>query len=314
MKWEKDILGRGFEKTYVDMGRDYAGAARCTVVRLLPEEASGKAAVLYVHGFSDYFFQEQMGRRFVAEGYPFYAVDLRRYGRSLLAGDSMFRVRDIHEYFPDLRAAIDIMSADGFDRIVLIGHSTGGLTTSLFMEQEPPPQVRGLILNSPFLTWNMPPAVIRYLIPVVKLLSRVMPHIKLRSDTTDRYARSIGQHLGGEWNYRTDWKPAVLPPVSAEWVRAIDNAQRAVARGTVDVPVLLLHSARSAGPHDPQEVCDSADAVLNVDTMAAAGRRLGADVEEVTIDGGLHDLVLSRPKVRAEVYDAIFRWLREKGL
>ena len=53
------------------------------------------------------------------------------------------------------------------------------------------------------------------------------------------------------------------------------------------------------------------DAVLNVDSIAEAGRLLGPNVEDVTIKDGLHDLVLSRKNVRDEVYNTIFRWLEK---
>ena len=53
------------------------------------------------------------------------------------------------------------------------------------------------------------------------------------------------------------------------------------------------------------------DAVLNVDSIAEAGRFLGSNVEEATIKNGLHDLVLSRKNVRDEVYNTIFRWLEK---
>ncbi|MEK8226237.1 alpha/beta hydrolase [Oerskovia sp. M15] len=42
-----------------------------------------RRAVLYVHGFVDYFFQAHLGDAFEEHGYAFYAIDLRGYGRSL---------------------------------------------------------------------------------------------------------------------------------------------------------------------------------------------------------------------------------------
>ena len=39
--------------------------------------------VLYVHGWSDYFFQKRLARFWTDQGARFYALDLRKYGRSL---------------------------------------------------------------------------------------------------------------------------------------------------------------------------------------------------------------------------------------
>ncbi len=36
-------------------------------------------AVLYIHGFIDYFFQTEMAEQFNQHGYDFYALDLRKY-------------------------------------------------------------------------------------------------------------------------------------------------------------------------------------------------------------------------------------------
>lgn len=309
MEWQKDILGDGFEMTHVDQGRDYAGDVRCTVVRH-KADSPARRGVLYVHGFSDYFFQREMALEFTGHDFNFYAVDLRRYGRSLQPGDKMFRVKDMREYFADIQTAVDIMKNDGVDEIILIGHSTGGLTTSLYIMNHPDKAIKGLILNSPFLTWNLPKATIQFGIPFIKLIGRIFPKFPVNGDGTNLYASALAEHLGGEWKYNTEWKPDVMPDVDAEWITAIDNGQRGLKAGKIKVPVLFLHSSKSATLKDSPDAYREADGVLNVRTMALAGQQLGPDIEEVEIPGGLHDLVLSRRKVREMVYSIIFEWLR----
>ena len=105
-----------------------------------------------------------------------------------------------------------------------------------------------------------------------------------------------------------------MPDVDAGWIHAIDSAQRELRKGKVKVPVLLLHSDKSAYPGDGAEAFACSDGVLNVKLIAEAGRRLGDDVTEVTVDNGLHDLVLSAPAGRAQVYETIFRWLKNENL
>jgi pimeloyl-ACP methyl ester carboxylesterase len=58
-----------------------------TLVRRLPANRS-RTAVLYVHGWNDYFFQTHLADHLTDLGFDFYAVDLRRYGRSLRRGTS----------------------------------------------------------------------------------------------------------------------------------------------------------------------------------------------------------------------------------
>lgn len=311
--WIPDRLAGGLEMTYVTMPDDYSGPVRCTVVRKRVKDAV--RGVLYIHGFSDYFFQLAMADEFVAHGYSFYAVDLRKYGRSYMPGQKMFQVRDISEYFADIQAGIDRMKADGCREVILLGHSTGGLSSSLYMQRTPDPAVKALILNSPFLAWNLPPVMRKVGVPVVSALGRIFPAMPVKSGGTIHYNEAIARHLGGEWEYDPAFKPDIMPDVDAGWIRAIDRAQKALlSRGGIKVPVLLMYSARSVKPGDPLERYHDSDGVLDVDLIAEAGRKLGHEVTEIPIAGGLHDLILSRPEVRKKVYNVIFHWLSDKKL
>ncbi|MDE6157897.1 MAG: alpha/beta hydrolase [Muribaculaceae bacterium] len=306
--WRPDILGDGFEMKYMRHPDDYCGAVRSTVIRHRCQQRTTKA-ILYVHGFSDYFLQKEMALMFTANGYVFYAVDLRRYGRSLLPGDRMFGVRDIHEYFADIDAAIAQMKTDGIERIALFGHSTGGLTTSLYMSETPSPLIKALILNSPFLDWNLPSWIKKTAIPAISALGALVPTLRIPQKADAAYAHSLTH-----WDYRREWKPDVLPDPDAGWIHAIQTAQKQLRTRRVDVPILLMHSARSARRSDSQAAHDSADAILDVVSMSHYGRRLGDDVTEVSFDGGLHDLALSAEPVRQRVYDTMLEWLADKGV
>lgn len=308
-EWQPDILGKGFEYRYVAHPDDYSGEVRSTVVRLLPSGPTLKS-ILYVHGFSDYFFQKEMAETFVKAGYAFYAVDLRKYGRSLLPGQKMFQVRDMHEYFPDIDSAIDIIRSDGRNEIILLGHSTGGLTTSLYMSEHPSPLIRALILNSPFLAWNLPPVLRNVVMPAVSALGRFMPSVKVHQKPDSGYAESLLSEYGGEWEYRKDWKPDVLPDPDMGWVRAIHTAQKTLRRRKIHVPVLLLHSSESVKAGDDKEKYNHADAILDVDSISRYGRRLGDSVTEVTIDGALHDIALSQKDISSAMYNVMLDWLR----
>lgn len=311
--WVPDMLGHGFEMKYVAHPDDYSGPVRSTVIRKIAKPSNG-LAIVYVHGFSDYFLQAEMADMFVDNGYSFYAVDLRKYGRSLLSGQRMFQVRNLHEYFADIDACIDAARADGMASVVLLGHSTGGLTASLYMSESPDAMVKGLMLNSPFLDWNLPGWMKHAAIPVVSSLGRLLPKIPVKQKPDDGYARSLLSVFDGEWDYRRDWKPDVLPDPDAGWVRAIHQAQMQLRRRRIDVPILLMHSAESVKPGDDAEKYRRADAILDVETISRYGRMLGPDVTEVSFAGALHDLVLSRPDIRHQVYAVMLRWLREHNL
>lgn len=312
-KWLPDFLGDGFEYRYVKHPDDYSGEVRSAVVRLLPSVPTSKS-VLYVHGFSDYYFQKEMAEIFVNAGYGFYAVDLRKYGRSLLPGQQMFQVRDLHEYFDDIDSSIDIIRSDGAMEIVVLGHSTGGLTASLYMSEHPSPMIRALILNSPFLDWNLPKLVRSALVPVVSALGRIIPAVKVHQKPDRGYAESLLSEYGGEWNYRRDWKPDVLPDPDMGWIRAIHTAQKALRSRKIYVPVLLMRSSESVSAVDGKEKYKRADAILDVDSISKYGRLLGDDVTEVAIDGALHDIALSPKSIRTIMYKTMLHWLSQHQL
>src|SRR5213075_3543738 len=128
--WQPDRLLAGFESLELEFPADYEGAVVSTLVRL-PTPNAPRGAVLYVHGFSDYFFQRHMAERFAAEGYAFYALDLRKYGRSLRPHQHPNFCKNIAEYYADITAAIDAIGAP----VLLAGHSTGGLVGSLYAHE-----------------------------------------------------------------------------------------------------------------------------------------------------------------------------------
>ena len=92
--------------------------------------APTRDAILYVHGYNDYFFQRELGDSVNARGYNFYALDLRKYGRSLRPHQDAFFCKDLGEYFADIDTALATIRSEGNERIWLMGHSTGGLITS----------------------------------------------------------------------------------------------------------------------------------------------------------------------------------------
>ncbi len=310
--WQADCLGAGFEMKYIYQPDDYSGPVRCTVIRKRASHQTGKA-ILYVHGFSDYFFQKEMVEVFIRTGYDFYAVDLRKYGRSLMSGQKIFQVRDMREYFADINSAISIMEEDKTETVIFMGHSTGGLTTSLYMADEPSPLVRALILNSPFLDWNKPPLLRNLAIPAISLLGRFLPNIYVSQKPDRRYAETLSAKYHGEWTYNTKWKPDILPNPDMGWIHAIHTAQQDLRKKTIKVPVLLLHSAESVKKCDDKEKYDHADAILDVNSISKYGKRLGANVTEVSFGGGLHDIALSKKPIRECMYQTILSWLKDNG-
>src|SRR5688500_10961825 len=104
--WRPDKLLAGFEALELHFPDDYDGRVSATLMRLRAGEAP-RGAVLYVHGFADYFFQRHMAERFAAEGYAFHALDLRKHGRSLRPHQHPNFCKSVAEYYADITRAMD---------------------------------------------------------------------------------------------------------------------------------------------------------------------------------------------------------------
>lgn len=312
--WHSDILP-GYEARYVNQGEAFDGPCRSTIVRRLCPQGS-RRAYLYIHGFNDYFFQSEMGRRFVDSGFNFYAVDLRRYGRSKEPWQYPFNVRDMKEYFSDIDSALSQIRRDGNTDITLSGHSTGGLTVLLYGA------LRGkdcgvdrIATDSPFLEWNYSAFMRKVAIPVVGFFGRLNRNWKIPQGHCDGYAYSLLKEYHGEWEYDTDWKMIYSPPVTTGWIKAIDRGQGQLMKHRKDiaVPVLVMHSSRKIEGCGWEPDFQTGDAVLDPVMIEERGRKLGSRRMVCAIDSGLHDLILSSERAREAAYDSIFYFIGVKS-
>ncbi|MEV4709688.1 alpha/beta hydrolase [Actinoplanes sp. NPDC049316] len=308
---EIDVLGPPYERHTIDLGTDDEGAVIATLVRRRADTPS-RRAVLYVHGFVDYFFQTHLADFFVERGWDFYALDLRKYGRSLLPHQTPNFARSLTEYFPELDEAARIIRVeDGHDQMLVAGHSTGGLITSLWSHaRRDRGIVDGLFLNSPFFDFNVPWVLRRPLMSVVGRTSGRNPYRVLPMSTLGLYGQSLHSEHRGEWSYELKWKPVLGFPVRTGWLEAIRRGQARLRAGlAIDAPVLVACSTRTFRGRGWSEDARVTDTVLDVEHIVRWAPRLGPRVTIARFDGGMHDLTLSGREVRDEVFRELGRWV-----
>jgi alpha-beta hydrolase superfamily lysophospholipase len=326
-----------------------------------------------VHGWSDYFFNPELARFWTDAGARFFALDLRKYGRSLREWQTPGYVTDLATYDEDIEAALGVIAESDAERVsrrpqsgllnphderdgvsrrpqsgllnpheegrpqsgllnphegrrpraasstltnasgrplILLGHSTGGLTLSLWAARNPG-RAAALILNSPWLEFQLRGIGRQAISPVIEFGARVNPMRPLPNVDLGFYARSVAKELDGEWEYDHRWRPDRGFPLHPAWLTAILAGHATVDAGIdVGAPVLTLLSARSTLQGRWDDAMLASDIVLVVDDIARHALELGPEVTVARIDGALHDVFLSREPARAAAYAAITRWLK----
>jgi alpha-beta hydrolase superfamily lysophospholipase len=307
---ETDILGAPYESQTIELPDDDEGAVVATLVRRRADTPTDRA-VLYVHGFVDYFFQTNLAEHYTSRGFDFYALDLRKYGRSIRQHQTPYFCRSITEYWPELdEAARIIRERDGHRVLLVNGHSTGGLITAVWAHRvRGRGIVDGLYLNSPFLDLNAPWLARNPVANAASLLALRRPKTVLPLPSLALYGRSLHREHDGEWDFDLGWKPLAGAPVRLGWLRAIHVAHRRVRAGLeVDAPILVHCSTETFRGRQWDDAIFRADAVLDVDHIARWSHKLGRHVTLVKIEGSIHDVVLSAEPVRKEVFADLDRW------
>jgi alpha-beta hydrolase superfamily lysophospholipase len=305
---QTDVLGPPYTSVTLPLRPDEEGEVVATLVHR-PAGVPTTKAVLHVHGFADYFFQTGMADYWVERGYDFYALDLRKYGRSLRPHQTANYVADLRTYYEELDRAHELV-AEEHDHLVMSAHSTGGLTVPLWLHDRGY-DVAGVVLNAPWIDMHGDAFTRLMALPVIHRVGAFYPMREIPREVTGAYARSLHREHDGEWEFDLGWKPLESWPVYAGWIRAIRTGQARVARGLdLDVPVLMLSSDRSSIPKSADDPdARRTDTVLDVERMRRRAPDLSRHVTIVQLEGAMHDVVLSPEPVRSRVYDEITRWL-----
>ena len=307
-----DVLGEPYLAETITLPPDDEGPVVATLVVRRAAEPTGRA-VLHVHGFCDYFFQTAYAEWWNERGYDFYALDLRKYGRSLRPHQTPNYVADLREHFAELDAAyLRVALRDRHDHVVLSAHSTGGLIASLWADErrDRQPGLAGMVLNSPWLDMQGGPFVRGLGTSVIKQIGARRPKRQIPRNIEGHYGRSLHADHDGEWTFDTAWKPLDSFPVTFGWLRAVRLGHDRLHAGLeVGCPVLVLSSAGTRWPKEMGPDAHHYDIVLEVPQIRQWATALGSHVTYVAIEGARHDVILSLPRPRATAYAEIGRWL-----
>lgn len=294
----------------IELSPDYEGKVTATLISS-KSNVGNRKSVLYLHGYIDYFFHPHMCEKFVNNEFDFYALDLRKYGRSILPHQKPNYCQDIEEYFEEITIALRQIHQVANAPIYLLGHSTGGLIASSYlMYGKEKSLIKSLILNSPFLDFNQSNFKKIITLIAAKFFSSIMPYSKVNGAISPAYAQSIHKDYFGEWDFNIEWKPINGFPTYFKWITAISRAQKKLPDFSIQVPVLIMHSSCSRNISTFSNLAMSSDIVLNIEDIKRIGSGLGKQVSLLEIENAQHDIFLSPETVREVAFEKMFNWLK----
>lgn len=319
-EWTDDVLP-GYRQHTLALGTDPDGEGElfATLVRTT-DSIPSSSVVLAVHGYTDYFFNTELADHFAARGWRFYGLDSRRCGRSWREGQTPHFTTDLTQYDRELEGALAIIGAENpAARVLVYGHSTGGLVVSLWLDRvrsrgdTAALKIAGLVLNSPFLDLNGPAILrTRATSTAIGAASRVRATRVVRGAGSGGYGLTLHRAYHGEFDYNLTWKPIGGFPITVGWIHAIRRGQARLHRGLdVGVPNLVLRSDHSVAETAETQLLQRGDAVLEVAHIARWAGCLGNRTTSVPVVDAKHDVFLSLSEPRAAAYAELDRWLEQ---
>jgi alpha-beta hydrolase superfamily lysophospholipase len=320
--WVPDVLP-GYWQCTIPLGPDPHGEGDIVATLIRRGAATGHAAaarhaVLAVHGYTDYFFHTELADHFAERGFTFYALDLHKCGRSRQPGQTPHFTTDLADYDAELERALSVIGEQNPRvKILVYGHSAGGLIVSLWLDRlrrrgaTALAGVSGLVLNSPFLDLHGP-AILRLGLTsaTIAALSRLRTKGVIRGEGNGGYGSSLHRSYHGEFDYNLEWKPLGGFPITLGWLHAVRRGQTRLHRGLdVGLPNLILRSDHSVRETDGPTALQCGDAVLDVTQIARWAGCIGNRSTIIPVTDAKHDVFLSLPQPRQIAYRQLDGWL-----
>ncbi len=253
--------------------------------------ASGSApgAALVVHGLGEHSGRyDALGRALAARDVAVHALDLRGHGRSRGRRGTVRRFGELLRDVDRLRRRITGDAATPA-RVVLVGHSLGGLVVMRCLQEMPSPHVRGAVAVAPFV--ELAASVPGWKLALGDLADRWLPDMTMDNEMSAELLMRTPEEREA---YRTD--PLVHRRISArlwgEMRRESHRLREEVAR--LDRPLLLQ--------------VPGSDRVVDSEATLRLARTLDGPVRVREYPDAYHDLYHD-PGAEEAVADAV-AWVR----
>lgn len=273
-----------------------AGGIRLLLQAWLPagpdllEPSEPSAVIAVVHGYGDHGGRYvSLGEAMAARGWAAYVYDLRGHGQS---SGTRGQVKRFDDYLDDTEMYLDELRRLQPGRpLFLLGHSLGGLICARLAEERAP-DVRALVLSSPFL--RMAEAVPPAKVAAAKGLAVVWPN---RDIGNTLQAAQLSHDKTVVDAYVTDRLVHHVAP--ARWARETLAAQEAAMAGAerIALPLYVLYGKD--------------DQVADVAFIEALFARVASENKTIRSYEGLYHECFNEVG-REQVYDDLAAWLASR--
>ncbi len=251
---------------------------------------SPKAAVAIVHGYAEHSGRYDHVAAMLHElGLDVFALDERGHGKS---DGVRGHVGDYEEYNGDVAALLNrIREESSADRIIVLGHSNGGLIT-LNYALKPDPDVFAIVVTAPFLGAAMEIPAWKALLG--RVMAKIYPTLAMPSGLpTD----GLSHDKAVVKAYEDD--PLVFSTATAGFFVAATNVQEKVKNeaGRITLPCLVMQ-----GMEDP--LVDAAQARPLFESLGST------DKKYIEYPGMFHEIMNETEK--AKVLGDIREWLEPR--
>lgn len=257
-----------------------------------PGEPEG--VLLFVHGLAEHSGRYlNPVRHFVARGWTCFAFDYRGHGKS---PGPRVHVNSFDEFLSDVEEGHRLARIRYPEsKIILVGHSQGGLLSLLYAESNPD-NLDGVVVSSPFLGIHPDSRPSTFLVGTSRLISKLSPKMMFSTDLDPAHLSRDPEVVTA---YTED--PLVSDQVSARWATSAADAQKkALSEAPLMTIPTLVMQAGSDQLADPDA------------TRTWVASAPGDLIEYIEWEGFSHELFNEPLLERRLVFDSMERWLEKR--
>lgn len=279
-----------------------------TVTELLYTNKKKNNAFIWIHGYNDYYFHFHVGEKLLENDYDVYAITLRNYGKVAIDRRYIHYVKNWDSYFEDINNSLEwITKNKKHKKFVLYGHSTGGLISTIYMNNGKYNNIfDGLILNSPFFDFydtDINEFIIKYIFYYITLIS---PTFVAKSGYNKVSNNGYGKNILQRYYYNQNYKLTYPSHIFGTFLQNATYYQNKIQNNEINIskPILVLYSEQST-----YQCNDNTDCVLDVSEIEKYSKIIGNNVKLHSINGAIHDILLSKDDISNKGIEYIIKFI-----